>query len=876
MSAYTEEGIAEEPQPPAGEKKEIAKLEPVLPSAVEDSTKADQNAKQQQQRKQSELEEKEKSAKDSDSPAAKKKELSRKARKSADYYKYKLVGVVVHNGNADSGHYYSYINVARHEWESSDKYLHPEQDRWVEFNDSLIREFSFQRLETECFGGGQEDNYAVGDAADATGEFAGLLAGRSKSAYMLIYEKREKMPIPEKDPTYVPAENDLVLGSLECDSTAVSRAESSHQRVVYKDEKDGACYRLHRFHNVPFRLAEDIKSEVNRDNVQYMFERLAFDKAFIKFACDTFSSARICSDYVSDPVLKKSLRDAICDVSEKLLFGLVPRANVKDMYALGSLGETMAKIYAANPDRSARLIRGLCADAEKLPNLLVRCPEQKVRMFVGKGVLAAFISVFAGEEKTGFGDPEAVTRKLMDKLLDMINYDLMSNWTKFGEFFELLKSLVYEGGETLLKYSFDKDLPAKLLDFFLEKQSPAKLQSRRMEMGNSVQSPEFGGLMELVTFLVRHTQSVGAGEARPAAPPTKLPGGDLVLSSAAVQCLQAEGLVPKFVRTGGKLEQVGKLLVHLCYGSRKFSKKTCKLLLQSLGSYEAGVLAQCVEVVRDLLSLEDEFQELRIEWLLGYCQPVDRTQYGLAGVFDGGDDVNCYVSPIGVATRDDPLLQLVWRSRNRVEQFTLQALKAILQVSEKSEQLYGFLKRIPPPNYLCAHYFDWVPGFLDQLAKSDSVVSFYNKTEKDALIAEVRGLVEVFGRRVLSEDQTPSYIIGKTTNTEELKERERVENGVKLVLTQLETEVYPERRILLEKSYLISYLPSCLHTWIATSTTTQQEASPLDPLVFLLRHRRQRRRRRKALRASCRPQPPLKPKRRARSWIQKSQARSRS
>lgn len=32
-----------------------------------------------------------------------------KMRQPDDYYKYDLVGVIVHAGTADSGHYYSYI-----------------------------------------------------------------------------------------------------------------------------------------------------------------------------------------------------------------------------------------------------------------------------------------------------------------------------------------------------------------------------------------------------------------------------------------------------------------------------------------------------------------------------------------------------------------------------------------------------------------------------------------------------------------------------------------------------------------------------------------------------------------------------------------------
>lgn len=41
-----------------------------------------------------------------------------------NYYNYKLKGVVIHMGNAEAGHYYSYI-------EERDN-----QGKWFEFNDS--------------------------------------------------------------------------------------------------------------------------------------------------------------------------------------------------------------------------------------------------------------------------------------------------------------------------------------------------------------------------------------------------------------------------------------------------------------------------------------------------------------------------------------------------------------------------------------------------------------------------------------------------------------------------------------------------------------------------------------------------------------------
>lgn len=60
-----------------------------------------------------------------------------------DYYQFKLKGVVVHTGTADSGHYYSFIR----DHESQDG------ERWYEFNDNIVRDFDIADLPNETFGG---------------------------------------------------------------------------------------------------------------------------------------------------------------------------------------------------------------------------------------------------------------------------------------------------------------------------------------------------------------------------------------------------------------------------------------------------------------------------------------------------------------------------------------------------------------------------------------------------------------------------------------------------------------------------------------------------------------------------------------------------
>jgi len=91
---------------------------------------------------------------------------------------YELVGVLVHTGTAESGHYYSYIRDPRPREGVSDPNV-----KWYEFNDSEVKPWRVEELDHWCFGG-TEMSY---DPA-----FYPEPPTKSYSAYMLFYRKRPK------------------------------------------------------------------------------------------------------------------------------------------------------------------------------------------------------------------------------------------------------------------------------------------------------------------------------------------------------------------------------------------------------------------------------------------------------------------------------------------------------------------------------------------------------------------------------------------------------------------------------------------------------------------------------------------------------------
>lgn len=58
-------------------------------------------------------------------------------------YEYDLIGVTVHTGTADGGHYYSFIRDR----------TTCNRDKWFLFNDAEVKPFDPNQIAAECFGG---------------------------------------------------------------------------------------------------------------------------------------------------------------------------------------------------------------------------------------------------------------------------------------------------------------------------------------------------------------------------------------------------------------------------------------------------------------------------------------------------------------------------------------------------------------------------------------------------------------------------------------------------------------------------------------------------------------------------------------------------
>ncbi len=117
-----------------------------------------------------------------------------------DDYIYKLVGVTIHRGTAEHGHYYSLINTKRGKEEVDEakpEWFQTEKETWKVFDDETIKYFNFNDLKSEAFGGNESNAYTGDNDLQAYYMQSGTANSYGQNAYMLVYEKMKKKPLKE-------------------------------------------------------------------------------------------------------------------------------------------------------------------------------------------------------------------------------------------------------------------------------------------------------------------------------------------------------------------------------------------------------------------------------------------------------------------------------------------------------------------------------------------------------------------------------------------------------------------------------------------------------------------------------------------------------
>ena len=127
----------------------------------------------------------------------------------------------------------------------------------MEFNDSTVKDLTFNKIKDDCFGG---------DGKGGNAESWGFGGEYGKSAYMLVYERREKKPLK------------ILVAKEEVDQVKLKG------EVVHHDEVKDEHYKLLDYRKGFEEIApNDIYKQVFEDNCKFEFENDIYSNEFFDF-----------------------------------------------------------------------------------------------------------------------------------------------------------------------------------------------------------------------------------------------------------------------------------------------------------------------------------------------------------------------------------------------------------------------------------------------------------------------------------------------------------------------------------------------------------------------------------------------------------------
>ncbi|UNI21501.1 Ubiquitinyl hydrolase 1 [Purpureocillium takamizusanense] len=303
---------------------------------------------------------------------------------------FELVGVLVHTGTAESGHYYSYVR---------ERPCTPGVDSWVEFNDDIVTPWDPSHLANATFGG--PDHRAAFDGN-------GIIYDKAYSAYMLFYQRSS---------------------SLEAQQSVMTTQNLSTPLRV----------------EVPGPLQEHIVAE----NTVILKRHCLFDPSHTMFVHSCFARGKQMErQFASLEDRGHELQSLAVEVALSHLDQIVSRT--KDTPFFVPYSKTLQDAVSDCPKCALELIEYFLLRHSAYRALIQRSPEQHVRAFAGEIMIRAVKKIAEELPQVYNGDSHHVIDAA--SIADGLDPDDMSRHSSLAPDGDVARQPVLRGMVTLLNY----------------------------------------------------------------------------------------------------------------------------------------------------------------------------------------------------------------------------------------------------------------------------------------------------------------------------------------------------------------------------------------------------------------------------------------
>lgn len=631
--------------------------------------------------------------------------------KSDEYYEYNLMGVNVHLGSADAGHYFSYINTIRNGNDNISDYEKTNvthQESWLKFNDSNVSKFDISNLEEECFGGNLYD-----DQMNYRRNYENC-----QSAYMLIYERKYKNPVKtkvfnneteileskgykvlsfkEEDYQKVNKETNLLINKPETED--YTRALNSLYSTIFHDIKNNDYYTYSSFYIKEKIIPKEYFLEVYNDNLQFQKQKSVNDSQYNTFIervfstmSDAFLNMTINSENEAENFIEKifniiskvsttSMKNSLMVIVDKMI-DLLTKYNYLSKLIIDKMIENKIMIadYFLNEDSEIVVI--YCKLSYKLIDVTYSHSIGKI--------------IDANNKKqyeTTFSD-------YCVKILDFI-FNLFPRIPKLVvndiyPIYSLFKEVCLLSNE-FSNYFNSKSAITVFVTFLIGRDSQY-YESYGNDYGNYYEMKNTEPLIEFIVYLYKSTNDYLFLINQP------LDMNNIQISDKDKEIIRNPSFLKYIYKY--KAELFNELNMNFSINDYEFTLSICSNLIKILDNVSYHDNMEFIKVTKSiipLLHIEDSFQHLRHEFLLGYPQiiiddPSERHKYPIFGYNKIYDNTSRWVeikSSINENNISTTLIKKIFNFSSNCK-VIVEIVLLLLEECVSNSYLYVYLNKTP-------------------------------------------------------------------------------------------------------------------------------------------------------------------------------------
>ncbi|GIY96406.1 ubiquitin carboxyl-terminal hydrolase 24 [Caerostris extrusa] len=494
---------------------------------------------------------------------------------------YELVGVIVHSGQANAGHYYSYIKERRLDSGAN-------LSKWFKFNDITVEEFEMNdlTLEAECFGG----------------TYKAKVRDSNNSYPEIRQRKSEELSLNKTPKKQSPAHH--ISPHRQRDSL------SQLTQLVDRGERHGLF-----LEKMPARIQQVVQDE----NLRFMHNCDIYNDSYFLFIRQLlFANINL----VHSLKFSNYAVDSLLPLSVNFLLNTYLRYKKRSSETMNDLVDFIAKVVNNCQEASNWFIDFISTDTglSYLKTFLLDCPCREVRLVFSQLIQKGISHFLLNDGEVSSPSLHAI----IIHLLEMLNHDVPDNCKNSSQYFWLLSSYAQMGHKTC-NHLIQSNAFQKLLVFLLGPSS-ANMQSADSfpRRWTPLQTQEFGALHTTMASLIlscdlspQRTCELEDYSERSSifsASETFLPMPqeitDALYGPGAPRYLQE--IVSACREVSGSISVFTDMLVQCCFCNENFSFSIIRQIMLQYSSVPSNELKNLSYLLLEILAMEDPLQFKRV------------------------------------------------------------------------------------------------------------------------------------------------------------------------------------------------------------------------------------------------------------------------